>query len=81
LFVVSKEHYMSTHTGTIHWFSRLKGIGQIRPDAGGSDVMADIGDFACAQPPGSLDRKFVSYEIEPSAFGERAINIHVVRPL
>lgn len=72
---------MSTHTGTIHWFSRLKGIGQIRPDAGGSDVIADIGDFACVQPPGSLDRKLVSYEVETSAVGERAINIHVVRRL
>jgi cold shock CspA family protein len=72
---------MSTHTGTIHWFSRLKGIGQIRPDAGGYDVLADIADFAFLQPPGSLDNKLVSYEVEECCSGGRAINIHVVRRL
>lgn len=70
---------MSTHTGTIHWFSRLKGIGQIRPDAGGFDVMADIGDFVDSQPPGPLEHKLVSYELSESAFGARATRIHLVR--
>ena len=70
---------MSTHTGTIHWFSRLKGIGQIRPTMGGYDVLADIGDFACSQPPGSLERQLVSYELAESASGGRATNIHVMR--
>lgn len=69
---------MSTYTGTIHWFSRLKGIGQIRPDAGGHDVLADIGDFDCSLPPGSLERKLVSYELVESASGGRATQIHVV---
>ena len=72
---------MSTHTGTIHWFSRLKGIGQIRPDAGGYDVMADIGDFVDSQPDGSLEHKLVSYELTESASGERATQIHLVRRL
>lgn len=70
---------MSTHTGTIHWFSRLKGIGQIRPDAGGDDVMADIADFVVVQPPGALEDKLVSYELVESASGGRAARIHVVR--
>ncbi|RZT11127.1 Cold shock protein, CspA family [Duganella sp. CF402] len=68
---------MHTYTGTIHWFSRLKGIGQIRPDAGGYDVLADIGDFALHQPPGSLEKNLVTYEFTPSASGGRATNIHV----
>jgi|GEM_PF-1630893 len=72
---------MSTHTGTIHWFSRLKGIGRIRPDAGGYDVSAEIGDFVVEQKAGSLDEKLVSYEIEESAYGTRAVNIHLVRRL
>lgn len=70
---------MNTHTGTIHWFSRLKGIGQIRPDAGGHDILANIGDFVDSQPAGSLERKLVSYELRESAFGGRATRIHVVR--
>ena len=72
---------MSTHTGTIHWFSRLKGIGRIRPDAGGSDVSAELGDFVIKQQVGSLEEKLVAYELEESAYGARAINIHVVRRL
>jgi cold shock CspA family protein len=72
---------MSMHTGTIHWFSRLKGIGQIRPDDGGYDVCADIGDFVSKQQPGSLEKKLVSYDVEESAYGSRAINIYVVRRL
>ena len=72
---------MSTHTGTIHWFSRLKGIGQIRPDAGGFDVVADIGDFVGDQPSGSLEEKLVSYDLTESAWGCRATNIHIVRRL
>lgn len=70
-----------THTGTIHWFSRLKGIGQIRPDAGGDHVMADIGDFVETQPPGALEYKLVSYELDESPVGGRATRIHVVRRL
>jgi len=70
---------MSTHTGTIHWFSRLKGIGQIRPDAGGFDVMADIGDFVACQPPGPLEHKLVSYQLGESAFGGQARQIHLLR--
>lgn len=69
------------HTGTIHWFSRLKGIGQIRPDAGGHDVMADIRDFVNAQPAGTLEHKLVSYELADAAVGGRATRIHVVRRL
>jgi cold shock CspA family protein len=72
---------MITHTGTIHWFSRLKGIGQIRPDAGGFDVLADIGDFVEMQPPGTLEQKLVAYQLDESAFGGRATQIHVVRRL
>lgn len=72
---------MSSHTGIIHWFSRLKGIGQIRPDAGGYDVSADIGDFVSQQQAGSLEKKLVSYDVEQSAYGSRAVNIHVVRRL
>lgn len=72
---------MSSHTGIIHWFSRLKGIGQIRPDAGGYDVNADIGDFVSQQQPVSLEKKLVSYDVEQSAYGSRAVNIHVVRRL
>jgi cold shock CspA family protein len=72
---------MMTHTGTIHWFSRLKGIGQIRPDAGGHDVMADIGDFIDVQPPGALEHKQVAYELVESAVGGRATRIHVMRRL
>ena len=72
---------MITHTGTIHWFSRLKGIGQIRPDAGGHDVMADIGDFVEMQPPGGLEQKLVAYQLDESAIGGRATRIHVVRRL
>lgn len=70
---------MITHTGTIHWFSRLKGIGQIRPDAGGHDVMADIGDFVETQSPGALADKLVAYQLDTSALGGRATQIHVVR--
>lgn len=70
---------MHTHTGTIHWFSRLKGIGQIRPDAGGHDVMADIGDFVHAQPAGSLEQELVSYQLTESAFGGQARQIHLLR--
>lgn len=70
---------MITHTGTIHWFSRLKGIGQIRPDAGGHDVMADIGDFVETHPPGALADKLVAYQLDTSAHGGRATQIHVVR--
>ncbi|WP_342114461.1 cold-shock protein [Pseudoduganella sp. OTU4001] len=72
---------MSMHTGTVHWFSRLKGIGQIRPDAGGYDVSADIGDFVGQQQAGSLEEKLVSYDLDESAYGMRAINIHVVQRL
>jgi len=72
---------MITHTGTIHWFSRLKGIGQIRPDAGGHDVMADIGDFVEMQAPGALEQKLVAYQLDESAIGGRATRIHVVRRL
>jgi cold shock CspA family protein len=72
---------MTTHTGTIHWFSRLKGIGQIRPDAGGGDIPAEIGDFVGAQHAGVLQEKLVSYEITESAWGCRATNIHIVRRL
>lgn len=72
---------MSTHTGTIHWFSRLKGIGQIRPDAGGCDIAAEIGDFVGDQPAGVLEQKLVSYEVTESAWGSRATNIHIVRRL
>lgn len=72
---------MITHTGTIHWFSRLKGIGQIRPDAGGFDVIADIGDFVETQPPGTLEHKLVAYQLDESAVGGRATQIHVVRRL
>lgn len=72
---------MITHTGTIHWFSRLKGIGQIRPDAGGFDVLADIGDFVEMQPPGTLEQKLVAYQLDESALGGRATQIHVVRRL
>lgn len=72
---------MSMHTGTIHWFSRLKGIGTIRPDAGGHDVSADIGDFVGQQQPGDLEKKLVAYDVEESAYGSRAINIHVVQRL
>lgn len=72
---------MSMHTGTIHWFSRLKGIGQIRPDAGGFDVLADIRDFVQTQPAGSLERKSVSYVLDESSSGGRATHIHVVRRL
>ena len=70
---------MITHTGTIHWFSRLKGIGQIRPDAGGYDVMADIGDFVEMQPAGALERQLVAYQLDESAVGGRATLIHLVR--
>jgi len=70
---------MITHTGTIHWFSRLKGIGQIRPDAGGHDVMADIADFVEIQPSGALEHKLVAYQLDASAVGGRATRIHVVR--
>lgn len=69
------------HTGTIHWFSRLKGIGQIRPDAGGHDVMADIGDFVEAQPAGALEHQLVAYQLDESADGGRATRIHLVRRL
>lgn len=69
---------MRTYTGTIHWFSRLKGIGQIRPAAGGHDVMADIGDFVHAQPAGALEHKLVSYELADAAAGGRATRIHVM---
>jgi cold shock CspA family protein len=72
---------MSTYTGTIHWFSRLKGIGQIRPDAGGYDIPADIGDFVGVQPSGELEEKLVSFELTESAWGCRATNIHIVRRL
>ena len=70
---------MITHTGTIHWFSRLKGIGQIRPDAGGHDVMADIVDFVETHPSGALADKLVAYRLDTSALGGRATQIHVVR--
>jgi cold shock CspA family protein len=72
---------MITHTGTIHWFSRLKGIGQIRPDAGGQDVMADIGDFVEAQAAGALEHKLVAYQLDESVAGGRATLIHLVRRL
>ncbi|WP_395406103.1 cold-shock protein [Pseudoduganella sp. UC29_106] len=72
---------MSTHTGTIHWFSRLKGIGRIRPDAGGYDVSAEIEDFVVEQKTESLEEKLVSYEVEECAYGARAVNIHIVQRL
>jgi cold shock CspA family protein len=78
-FVHSQEQHISTHTGTIHWFSRLKGIGQIRPDAGGYDVMANIRDFVEAQPAGSLEHKFVSYKLANSDVGGQARQIHLLQ--
>ncbi|SEL38298.1 hypothetical protein SAMN05216319_1665 [Duganella sp. CF402] len=73
---------MITHTGTIHWFSRLEDIGQIRPDAGGGhDVMANIDDFVETQAPGALAHKLVAYQLDTSALGGRATQIHVVRRL
>ncbi|TFW25555.1 cold shock domain-containing protein [Massilia arenosa] len=71
--------YTNTHTGTIHWFSRLKGIGQIRPDSGGHDVLADIADFVHLQPPGSLEAQLVSYRLDEADCGGRATHIHIVR--
>lgn len=72
---------MVTHTGTIHWFSRLKGIGQIRPDAGGHDLTANIGDFVEPQPAGSLEPRLVAYQLDESAVSGRATRIHVVTAL
>jgi cold shock CspA family protein len=73
------EQHISIHTGTIHWFSRLKGIGQIRPNAGGYDVMANINDFVEAQPAGSLEHKLVSYQLANSDFGGQARQIHLTQ--
>ncbi|MYM34868.1 cold shock domain-containing protein [Duganella sp. FT50W] len=78
-FVYSQEQHISTHTGTIHWFSRLKGIGQIRPDTGGYDIMANISDFVETQPAGSLEHKMVSYKLAKSEFGGQARQINLVR--
>ncbi|KRB92373.1 hypothetical protein ASE26_05170 [Duganella sp. Root198D2] len=59
----------------------MKGIGQIRPDAGGHDLLADIGDFVEVQPAGSLEHKLVAYQLDESVVGGRATRIHMVQRL
>jgi hypothetical protein len=50
---------MNARTGTLHWFSRLKGIGQQRPDAGSADI-APSGAYTS---PHGIERMPASCEV------------------
>ncbi len=65
-------------TGTVKWFSNVKGFGFIAPDDNSKDVFvhhtAIIGSGYRTLAEGAR----VSYEVEPGPKGPKAINVHAV---
>ena len=71
---------MSTHTGAVKWFSRVKGYGFITPDAGGPDVFVH---YSAIQSEASYKNLYegdrVRYDLTDNGKGPQAQNVHQIR--
>ncbi len=65
-------------SGTVKWFSRVKGYGFIQPDSGGKDVFVH---FSAIQGEGyrNLDEgQRVEFGVEDTGKGPQAVQVQVV---
>ena len=62
-------------TGTVRWFSRVRGYGFIAPDAGGDDVFVHFSNVADGGHRQLDEGCRVSFETKATGKGVEAVNV------
>jgi len=63
MFEVGATEKSAMQTGKVRWFDPQKGFGFIQPDAGGDDIMVEIGALRRAGLNALAEGQKISYEL------------------
>lgn len=69
---------MEKLTGRVKWFNSQKGFGFIVPDNGGKDLFVHYTSIISDGYKSLREEQKVSYEIESTDKGDKAINVSVI---
>ncbi len=69
---------MEKLTGRVKWFNSQKGFGFIVPDNGGKDLFVHYTSIVSDGYKSLREEQKVSYEIESTDKGDKAINVSVL---
>lgn len=71
---------MGKETGTVKWFSRLKGYGFINPDSGSQEIFVHYSAILGDGYRNLQEGERVAYEVVDHGKGPQAANVSVQRP-